>query len=412
LSCFLELTVESIFLAIPSGLITFLDQGLLNLSGWGRFAVFMAMTHLTIISVTLYLHRCQSHRALELHPAVSHVFRFWLWFTTGQNTKAWAAIHRKHHAKCETDEDPHSPQTRGLWAVFSRGAELYRAEAKVQETLDKYGHGTPDDWIEKHVYTPYSVVGVSLCLPFCWVMFGLGWGTAMWAGIMAWIPVMAAGIINGIGHFWGYRNNNSPDASKNLMPWGLLIGGEELHNNHHTYATSPKFSSRPWEFDLGWAYIQILSFFGLAKARNLPEQTTLLANAKPIADHETLTALVAARFSLMRHYGKVLKDAVKHERDALQPMGLFSSAKKLLPKEQSTLALEDQTTVNNVLAASDKLAKLHAMRDELALLWARSSQSREQLLQQLQDWCHRAESSGVRHLQELSVYLRRVSLKA
>jgi stearoyl-CoA desaturase (Delta-9 desaturase) len=407
--------MESLLLSVPAGFSDFLmalHNGVLGLSGWGRFAAFMAMTHLTIVSVTLYLHRCQAHRALELHPAVSHVFRFWLWFTTGQNTKAWAAIHRKHHAKCETEEDPHSPQTRGLWVVFSRGAELYRAEAKVKETLDKYGHGTPTDWIERKVYTPYSAHGLGACLIFCWVMFGIGWGTAMWAGTMAWIPIMAAGIINGVGHFWGYRNNNSQDASTNIVPWGILIGGEELHNNHHTYATSPKFSSRPWEFDLGWMYITILSFFGLAKARNLPEQTTLLAQAKPMADFETLTALVAARYSLMRHYASVLKDAVKHEKEALQPMGLFSSAKKLLPKEQATLALDDQATVSNVLGASDKLAKLHAMRDELATLWARSSQTREQLLAQLQDWCQRAENSGVRHLQEMSVYLRRVSLKA
>lgn len=403
--------LESIFLSVPTGLLEFLSNGLLNLSGWGRFAAFMAMTHLTIVSVTLYLHRCQAHRALELHPAVSHVFRFWLWFTTGQNTKAWAAIHRKHHAKCETEEDPHSPQTRGLWAVLSRGAELYRYEAKQQDTLDKYGHGTPSDWIERNVYTPHSVYGMAACLIFCWTMFGLGWGTTMWAGILAWIPINAAGIINGIGHYWGYRNNNSPDASKNIVPWGIFIGGEELHNNHHTYATSPKFSTRAWEFDLGWMYIQVLSFFGLAKARNLPEQTMMLAQAKPLADHDTLTALVAARYSLMRHYARVLKDAVKHERAALQPMGLFSSAKKLLPKEQATLALEDQATVSNVLGASSKLAQLHAMRDELSLLWARSSASREQLLAQLQDWCARAEASGVKHLQELSVYMRRVALK-
>lgn len=403
--------MESFALLIPTGLINFLDQGLLHLSGWGRFFVFMAMTHLTIVSVTLYLHRCQAHRSLELHPIVSHIFRFWLWFTTGQNTKAWAAIHRKHHAKCETQEDPHSPQTRGLWQVFSRGAELYRAEAKNQETLKKYGHGTPEDWIEKHVYTPYSTCGVALCLIFCWLMFGLGWGTTMWAGTMAWIPVMAAGIINGIGHFWGYRNNNSSDSSTNIVPWGLLIGGEELHNNHHTYATSPKFSMRPWEFDLGWAYIQILSVFGLAKARNLPEQTVLLPQAKPIADDDTLGALIVARYSLMRHYAKVLKDAVKHERDCLQPMGLFSSAKKLLHKEHNTLALEDQAMLNNVLGASDKLAKLYSMRNELALLWSRSNHTREQLLHQLQHWCKQAEDSGIQHLQDLSVYLRRVALK-
>ena len=223
---------------------------------------------------------------------------------------------------------------------------------------------------------------------------------------------MAAGIINGVGHYWGYRNNGSEDASKNIVPWGILIGGEELHNNHHTYATSPKFSSQPWEFDLGWMYIQILSFFGLAKARSLPEQTMLLANAKPVADEDTLHALFAARYSLMRHYAQVLKNAVRAERDALQPMGLFSSAKRLVHREHNTLPLADQAIVSNVLSASDGLAKLHAMRDELSQLWARSSHSREHLLTQLQDWCKRAENSGVRHLQDLSLHLRRVSLKA
>ena len=241
----------------PFDLLSFLAHGLLPLPWWGYVVVALVMTHVTIAGVTIYLHRHSAHRALDLALPVSHFFRFWLWLTTGMVTKEWTAIHRKHHAKCETDEDPHSPQTRGIRTVFWQGAELYRAEAKNRETLDKYGKGTPDDWIERNLYTRYSWQGVGLMLAIDLVLFG-PLGATIWAVQMLWIPVNAAGIINGIGHYWGYRNFASADASTNIVPWGILIGGEELHNNHHAYGSSAKFSSRWFEFDLGWCYIRIL----------------------------------------------------------------------------------------------------------------------------------------------------------
>ncbi|MGA1665118.1 MAG: DesA family fatty acid desaturase, partial [Burkholderiaceae bacterium] len=233
----------------------FLQYGLTGWS-WPALVVFtLATTHLTIAGVTIYLHRCQAHRAVELHPIVSHIFRFWLWLSTGMVTKEWASIHRKHHAKCETAEDPHSPQTRGLPEVLWRGAELYRVASKDQEIMDRYGHGCPDDWIERKLYSGHSALGVSLYLIADVLLFGVA-GVAIWAVQMAWIPFFAAGVINGIGHFWGYRNFKSPDTSTNLVPWGILIGGEELHNNHHANATSPKLSSKWYEFDIGWLYIR------------------------------------------------------------------------------------------------------------------------------------------------------------
>jgi stearoyl-CoA desaturase (delta-9 desaturase) len=245
----------------------FLSNGITRFSGWQVFFYTMVVTHITIASVTIYLHRCQAHRALDLHPIVSHFFRFWLWLTTGQVTKEWASIHRKHHAKCDTEEDPHSPVTRGIKKVFWEGAELYRAESKNKETMEKYGHGTPDDWMERNVYTRHSALGVASLLVINFALFGVI-GITVWAVQMLWIPITAAGIINGIGHYWGYRNYDCADAATNIIPLGLLIGGEELHNNHHTFATSAKLSSKWYEFDIGWGYIRALEMVGLAKVKN------------------------------------------------------------------------------------------------------------------------------------------------
>jgi stearoyl-CoA desaturase (delta-9 desaturase) len=233
----------------------FLAQGLVPLTWWQYVVVALALTHVTIAAVTIFLHRCQAHRALDLHPVVSHFFRFWLWLTTGMVTKEWAAIHRKHHAKVETEDDPHSPVTRGINTVLWSGAELYRTESRNAETMDKYGHGTPDDWLERNVYARFSWQGVGLMLAVDVVLFGAV-GLTIWAVQMAWIPFFAAGVINGLGHWWGYRNYATADTSTNLTPWGLLIGGEELHNNHHAYGTSAKFSAQWYEFDLGWVYIR------------------------------------------------------------------------------------------------------------------------------------------------------------
>ena len=213
------------------GVVHFLSDGLLNASVWQIMAYTLIVTHITIASVTIFLHRSQAHRALDLHPLPAHFFRFWLWLTTGMVTKEWVSIHRKHHAKCETEEDPHSPQTRGIRKVLLEGSELYRAEAKNQDTLNKYGHNTPDDWMERNVYTPHSALGVSIMLIVNIALFG-AIGGAVWAVQMLWIPITAAGIINGIGHWWGYRNFEAADASTNVSPWGIIIGGGEIGRAH------------------------------------------------------------------------------------------------------------------------------------------------------------------------------------
>ena len=290
-------------------------NGLFDLPWWGYVVVALVLTHITIAAVTIFLHRHQAHRALDLHPIPSHFFRFWLWLTTGMVTREWAAIHRKHHAKCETDEDPHSPQTRGIRKVLWEGAELYRAEAKNQETLQRYGHGTPDDWLERNVYR-HSVLGVSIMLVIDVIAFG-ALGLTIWAVQMAWIPLWAAGVVNGIGHYWGYRNYDCVDASRNISPWGILIGGEELHNNHHTYPTSAKFSVKPYEFDIGWVYISLMKKVGWATVKKVPPKLQL-GDVKPVADEKTLEALIANRYEVMAGYARGVRQACKDEIAALK----------------------------------------------------------------------------------------------
>ena len=244
-----------------------MQLSLFELSWWGYALVTLSLTHMTIASVTIFLHRHQAHRALELHPIASHCFRFWLWLTTGIITKEWVAIHRKHHAKCETIEDPHSPQFYGIGTVLFKGAKLYRIEARNTATLKKYGHGTPDDWLERNLYSKHDTLGIGIMLAIDIFLFG-PIGLIMWGVQMVWIPFFAAGVINGVGHYWGYRNFASNDTSTNIVPWGILIGGEELHNNHHAYVTSAKLSNKWWEFDIGWVYIRALEILGLATVHN------------------------------------------------------------------------------------------------------------------------------------------------
>jgi stearoyl-CoA desaturase (Delta-9 desaturase) len=267
--------------------------GFFDLPWWGYVVYALAVTHITIAAVTIFLHRHQAHRALDLHPLPSHFFRFWLWFTTGMVTKEWTAIHRKHHAKCESAEDPHSPQVFGINKVLWEGTELYRKESRNQETLERYGQGTPDDWIERNVYTKYSVLGISLMMILNFALFGFV-GITIWAVQMAWIPFFAAGVINGIGHYWGYRNFQPEDASTNIVPWGILIGGEELHNNHHAYASSARLSNRWYEFDIGWLYIRILEILSLAQVKKIAPKLKL-DTAKTRCDVATLQAVITHR---------------------------------------------------------------------------------------------------------------------
>ncbi|MYM73302.1 acyl-CoA desaturase [Duganella sp. FT109W] len=387
----------------------FLSNGITRLSGWEVFFYTMVVTHITIASVTIYLHRCQAHRALDLHPMVSHFFRFWLWLTTGQVTKEWASIHRKHHAKCDTEEDPHSPVTRGIKKVFWEGAELYRAESKNLETMEKYGHGTPDDWMERNVYTRHSAAGVVALLVINFALFGVI-GITVWAVQMMWIPVTAAGIINGIGHYWGYRNYDCADAATNIIPFGILIGGEELHNNHHTFATSAKLSSKWYEFDIGWGYIRALEMVGLAKVKKLAPAPKF-AKDKLEADFDTLQSVIANRYDVMAKYAKSMKHAWKEELEHLKDKAqletrFLKSSRKLMQREPAKLAAPQQQQLSELFQHSKALETMHNMRVELGVIWERSHFTRDQLLHKLQDWCNRAEASGIKSLEDFSLRLR------
>jgi stearoyl-CoA desaturase (delta-9 desaturase) len=389
--------------------IDFLLNGVTRASGWEIVLFTLAVTHITIAAVTIFLHRCQAHRALDLHAIPSHFFRFWLWMTTGMVTKEWAAIHRKHHAKCETVEDPHSPVTRGIETVVFEGAELYRTEAKNRETMEKYGHGTPDDWLERNVYSKHSALGVSLMLILDVALFGV-LGLTVWAIQMAWIPVTAAGIINGIGHYWGYRNFDCKDASTNILPIGIIIGGEELHNNHHTFGTSAKLSAKWYEFDIGWMYICILSFFGLAKVKKVAPEPKF-DTSKRVADTATLQSIVANRYDVMAKYARSLRRTWSEEVDQIRAKsqlesGFLKASKELLQREPASLETTQKQQLSELFKHSNALKTMHEMRVELAALWERSHSSSDQLVQQLRDWCARAEASGIRSLQEFSQRLR------
>ena len=382
-----------------------LANGYLDWSWWKIVVFTLIVTHITIAAVTIFLHRCQAHRALDLHPIVSHFFRFWLWLTTGMVTKEWAAIHRKHHAKCETVDDPHSPQVLGINTVLSRGAELYKKEAANQETLDKFGHGTPDDWIEHNIYSKFSWQGVAIMLIIDVFLFG-AIGLTVWAVQMLWIPITAAGIINGIGHFWGYRNFDCEDASRNIVPWGILIGGEELHNNHHTFATSAKLSNKWYEFDIGWMYIQIMSAVGLATVKKTPPKP-VLSDLRP-ADQSTLEAIIANRYEIMARYSKTLRNFFSNEVQHMQVLAThLTDARTWLAKDESRLTEQEKAKLEELMASNAQLRKMIEMRRDLQAIWDRSNATKEQLLSQLHTWCQRAEESGLTSLREFSLRLRR-----
>ena len=388
--------------------IDWLAHGLLAFSWWEIILYALVTTHITIVSVTIYLHRHQAHRAMDLHAIPAHFFRFWLWLGTGQVTKEWVSIHRKHHAKCETSEDPHSPQAYGIKTVLLKGAELYRAESKNKETMSKFGHGTPNDWIERNLYTRFSWQGVGLMLVLNLALFGAA-GLAVWAVQMAWIPVTAAGIINGIGHYWGYRNFEAADASTNISPWGIMIGGEELHNNHHTYPTSAKFSVKPYEFDIGWAYIRALEKMGLAVVKKVPPKLHL-GVVKPVADEKTLEALIAHRYEVMAGFARELRRAGKREIEVLRAknadVSVLRSANRWLHRDEDKVPAAAKPQLAQARAEHPVLDKMVTMREELRQMWMTTSASREQLASDLQAWCHRAEESGITALREFSQTLR------
>jgi stearoyl-CoA desaturase (delta-9 desaturase) len=390
--------------------IDWLAHGSLHFSWLQVLVVTLVLTHITIASVTIYLHRHSAHRALDLHPMVSHFFRFWLWLTTGQVTKEWTAIHRKHHAKCEQIEDPHSPHVHGIKAVLFTGAELYRKESKNLDTLARFGHGTPDDWIERNLYTRFSWQGVALMLIINLALFG-ALGLTVWAVQMMWIPVTAAGIINGAAHYWGYRNFEAPDASTNISPWGILIGGEELHNNHHTYPTSAKLSVKPYEFDIGWMYITILQSMGLAKVKKTPPKLAY-GETRPVADEKTLEALIANRYEVMAGYARQMRDVFLQEvSSAKLDEHVIKVASRWFHRAAEKVPAEAVSLLSQARAAYPVLDKMVVMREELTQIWLNTSHSREQLAADLQAWCRRAEESGIAALRDFSTQLRAATVK-
>jgi stearoyl-CoA desaturase (delta-9 desaturase) len=384
-------------------------NGLLVLPWWGYILVALLMTHITIAAVTIYLHRHSAHRALDIHPAVAHFFRLWLWLTTGMSTKAWTAIHRKHHAKCETEEDPHSPQILTLKKVLLEGSELYRKEAANQETLDKYGHGTPDDWMERNVYTRTDKGGVAIMLVADILLFG-PLGLTIWAVQMLWIPVMAAGVINGVGHYYGYRTFQVEDASTNIVPWGILIGGEELHNNHHAYASSARLSNKWYEFDIGWFYIRVLEMLNLAQVKKLAPQVRM-ESGKAKCDLQTLQAVITHRYDVLARFTRSLRATCANELRRVREHKAdhtidLQTMKRWLHLDAKFVPEQEKAKLDEVLSTSRILATVYSMRQELAMLWQRSTANKEQLVSQLEDWCRRAEKSDIAPLRDFSRTLR------
>ena len=387
-------------------------NGFLDLSVWQLLATILILTHVTIVSVTVYLHRYSAHRALELHPALKHFFRFWLWLTTGQNTREWTAIHRKHHAKCETVDDPHSPVIKGLGTVLRTGAELYAEEAKNPDTLRIYGKNCPEDWIERNLYSRFTFAGIALMAVIDLALFGVI-GITVWAIQMMWIPVWAAGVINGLGHAVGYRNFECRDAATNLLPWGILIGGEELHNNHHTYPNSAKLSVRKWEFDMGWLWIKLFSFCGLAKVQRVAPIAHRVAGKRSL-DMDTAMAILNNRFQIMAQYRKlVIAPLVKQELAKVDTSmrHQFHRAKRLLAREPSLLQDNQQQRIDAMLAQSQALKVIYEKRLALQHIWVKTSANGHDMLEAIKQWVHEAEASGIQSLRDFAEQLKTYSLR-
>lgn len=383
--------------------------GVLNLSFWGYVLATIVLTQITIASVTIYLHRYQTHRALTLHPVISHFFRFWLWMTTGMVTAEWVAIHRKHHATTDIEGDPHSPVVLGIKKVFWEGAELYRAASKNKELVEKYSHGTPNDWIERNLYSRFSSKGILLMLSIDLFLFGIP-GISIWAIQMMWIPVWAAGVVNGIGHFWGYRNFECEDAATNIFPWGFWIGGEELHNNHHTFASSAKFSVKWWEFDIGWMYIRTLSFLGLAKVKKLPPQLAV-EEGKRHVDLDTVKAVIGNRFQIMAHYyNKVVQPMLQQVKSTHVKNGddkrLIQRAGVLLRRQEKLLSAGANTHLDALLERYEQLRVVYSYRQSLQNVWLKTATSQKELIEALQQWCKQAEESGLEVLRLFALQLK------
>jgi stearoyl-CoA desaturase (delta-9 desaturase) len=385
--------------------------GILDITPWQAVLAALILTHITIIAVTVFLHRSQAHRALDLNPWVSHFFRLWLWLTTGMVTKEWVGIHRKHHAKCETADDPHSPQVLGLGKVMAEGAELYRTASRDQASIEHYGRGTPDDWVERHVYSRFTWQGLGLMLIIDVLLFGV-YGITIWAVQMVWIPFWAAGVINGVGHCYGYRNYESADASTNILPWGIIVGGEELHNNHHAFPSSARLSSKWWEFDIGWLYIRVLTLLGLAKVKKVAPRPYVIPG-KSAVDMDTLKAVIVGRMYVFSRYAQevllpVSRAELCHSQHHCRRVA--RRANRLLVLEGMRIDAGARVRLEQLLAQSQQLATVYQYRERLREIWERTAPSQDALLKSLQDWCQQAEATGIQALENFSRNLRGWSL--
>jgi len=391
-------------------ILDWLGNGWWQLSALGLVAVTLVLTHITMISVTVYLHRHSAHRAVELHPVLKHFFRFWLWMTTGMNTKEWTAIHRKHHATCETEDDPHSPQIQGIKKIFWEGAEVYR-DAATPETLKRYGAGTPDDWLERNVYSRFTIGGVSAMLIIDVALFGAA-GLTVWAVQMMWTPVFAAGVINGIGHYWGYRNFECHDAARNIVPWGIVIAGEELHNNHHTYPNSAKLSQKPWEFDIGWMYIRLFEMLGLAKARSKGPVVAKVPGKRTL-DTDTAWAVLNDRFRVMAKYAEdVVAPLVEQEltRAGKARRSVVRTAKRVLCRDAALVDDAARNRIAELLDISPRLQVIYDFKQRLQGVWAKRGGNAEELLGELKAWCRDAEATGIQALKDFAAEIRTYSM--
>jgi stearoyl-CoA desaturase (delta-9 desaturase) len=386
--------------------------GLFQLPWWGYVLVILVLTHITIASVTLYLHRHQAHHAIDLHPVVSHFFRFWLWLTTAMITKEWVAIHRKHHARVETEDDPHSPQIRGINKVLWEGAELYKQEARNQDTLKSFGHETPDDWLERNVYTGRRDLGIVLLLLADFALFGVI-GITVWAVQMMWIPFFAAGVINGVGHWGGYRNFESADSSTNIVPWGILIGGEELHNNHHAFASSAKFSSHWWEFDLGWTYIRLLNVLGMARIKKIAPKLQV-DYQKPEIDLDTVRAVISNRLHIMSRYARfVVSQVYREEKNKanLATRKLLKRCRQLITCPEIRMDAKARINLEELLRQNHAMQIVYDFGQRLQAIWTEKTATHESLLHSLRKWCEEAEASGIEALEEFARSMRAYTLQ-
>jgi len=384
-----------------------LINGLINFT-WLEYVIYtLVVTHITIVAITLYLHRGVCHSAIEIKPILAHFFRFWLWLTTSMRTADWVAIHRKHHAKVETADDPHSPAHHGISNVLLRGADLYHHEKDNEETIQKYSQNCPNDWIEKYIYTGKNNFGILLLFISNIILFGVV-GIIIWSIQMMWTPIFAAGGINGAGHYWGYRNFNTNDDSTNLGPVGIIIGGEELHNNHHAFPTAAKFSLKPWEFDIGWLYIKLFSYVGQIKVKRLAVKT-IVNTPRLNLDSEVGYDLLKSKLTVITNYtSEVLKPILKLEmkKAGHDVRRMLKVSGETLSRQPHRISNLDNSRLKTIFEECSNLETVYKLKNQLHDILYSRNLKQENFLQTLNDWCEEASNKGIDHLRVFSDSLK------